>query len=118
MTIYLTDILLGKGKKITQTRTNLIQVQEDHYQYGISQPESRHITTYDPTELNVINHDIRYKQLPFGRVRSICKLKSNKKKRGLRGRQSKKTYQNHQTNRIYMGKFKDITMYTKQRNYT
>ena len=76
LAIYLTDILLGKGKNLTQTRSNLIQVQvqEDYYQYGISQLESNHIITYDPTELvrikHVTNHDIRYKQLPFGTVRS------------------------------------------------
>ena len=62
----LTDILLGKGENLNQTRTNLIHVhvQEDHYQYGIIQPKCRHITTYDPTELikikYVTNHDIRY----------------------------------------------------------
>ena len=34
LAIYLTNILLGKGKKLTQIRTNLtqVQVQEDHYQ--------------------------------------------------------------------------------------
>ena len=80
MAIYLTDILLGKREYVTQTRTNLIQVQvqEDHYQYGISQLECRHSTTYDPTEFirikHVTNNDIRYKQLPFGTVRSIHKL--------------------------------------------
>ena len=99
MAICLTEILLGKGKKLTQTRTNLIQVQgqEDHYQYGISQMESRDTTTYDPTELirmkHVINYDIRYKQLPLGTVRSIHKLKLNRRKRALRGGQGKKAYQ-------------------------
>ena len=99
LAIYLTDVLLGKGKKLTQTRTNLIQVQvqDDYYKCGISQLKCKHITIYDPTELirikHVTNHDIRYKQLPFGRVRSKCKLKLNRRKRGLRGGQSKKAYQ-------------------------
>ena len=52
---------------------------------------------YDPTELirikHVTNHDIRYKQLPFGTVRSICKLKLNRRKRDWRGGQTKKAYQ-------------------------
>ena len=90
LAIYLTDILLGKGENLTQTRTNLIQVQvqEDHYQYGISQLKYKHITTYDPTGLirikHVTNHDIRYKQLLSRTVRSICKLKLNRRNRGLR----------------------------------
>ena len=51
LAIYFPDILLGKGKNLTQNGTNLIhiQVQEDHYQYDISQPESRHISIYDQT---------------------------------------------------------------------
>ena len=94
--IYLTYILLGKGENFTLTRTNIIQVQvqEDHYQYGVNQMECEHITTYDPIELirikHVTNHDIRYKQLPIGTVRSICKLKLNRRDRGSRGGQSKK----------------------------
>ena len=77
LAIYLTDILQGKGENLTQTMTNLIQVQvqEDHNQYGISQTECKYITPYDPTELirieHVTNHDIRYKQLPFGTVINI-----------------------------------------------
>ena len=72
-------------------------MQEDYYQYGISQPKFKHISTYNPTELirikHVTNYDIRYKQLPFGTVSSIGKLKLSRRKRGLRGRQSKKAYQ-------------------------
>ena len=101
LAIYSTDILLGKGENLTQIRENLIKVQVlgGHYQCRIRQQECkhRHITTYDPTELkrikHVTNHDIRYKQLPFGTVRSICKLKLNRRKRESRGGQSKKAYQ-------------------------
>ena len=99
LAIYITDILLRKGENLTQaTRENLIQVQvqEGHYQCRIRQQECKHryITTYDPTELKrikrVTNHDVRYKQLPCGTVRSICKPKFNRRKRGSRGGQSKK----------------------------
>ena len=67
------------------------QVQEGHFQCTIGHQECkhRHITTYDLTELKrikcVINHDTRYKQLPFGAVRLICELKLNRRKRGSRG---------------------------------
>ena len=102
LAIYLTDILLGKGKKLLklgQISGSIIQVQvqEDHYQYGISQLESRQIIIYDPIKLlrikHVTNHDIRYKQLPFGTVRSIGKFKLNRKKRGSGGGQRMKAYQ-------------------------
>ena len=111
LAIYLTDVLLGKGKHLTQTRTNLIkvQVQEDHNQYEISQLESRHIITYDPTELmrikQVTNHDIGYKQLPFGIVRSIHKLNLNRRKRALRGGQNKEAYQKITKQQELHGKF-------------
>ena len=77
MSIYVTDILLGKGENLTQTtRENLIQVQvqEGHYQCRIRQQECKnmHITIHYATELKRVkhftNHDIRYKQLPFGTV--------------------------------------------------
>ena len=73
LAIYFTDILLGKGQNLSSNkgRKNLIQVQKDHsqdqehYQYGISQQENKHITTYDLSELirikHVIANDIRYK---------------------------------------------------------
>ena len=83
---------------MAQARTNLVQVQvqEDHYQYEISQWKCKHITTYDSTELirikHVTNHDIRYKQLPFGTLRSIHKPKLSRRKRGSRGGQNKKAY--------------------------
>ena len=91
LAIYSTDILLGKGETLTQTtREKLIQVQvqEAHYQCRFRQQECNcgHITTYDPNELksikHVTDHDIRYKQ--FGTVRSIQKLKLNRRKRRLR----------------------------------
>ena len=125
LAIYFTDILLGKGKNLTQTnRENLIkvQVQEGHYQCIIGQHEfkHRHITTYDLTELkrikHVTNHDIRYKHLLFGAEKSIHELKLNRKKRGIKGGKARGLTKNHQTNRSYIGQFKDTTMYTTQRN--
>ena len=84
---------MGKGEILNETnRENLIQiqVQEGHYQCTIGQQECkhRHITIYDLTEFkrikHVTNHDIRYKQLSFEKVRSICELKLIRRKRGSR----------------------------------
>ena len=50
--------------------------------------EHKHIT-YDPYELKQIRHvtdkDVRYKQLLFGTVKSVHKLKLNRRKSGCRG---------------------------------
>ena len=57
-----------------------------------------YITTYDLNELMKIKHvtdrDIRYKQLSFGTVRIVHEFKLNRRKRGSRESQDKKTYQN------------------------
>ena len=90
LTIYHTDILLGKGENLSRNRPrkNLIHVKiqmqkdhsqdKEHYKDGISQPECKHITIYDLNELMRIKHatdnDIRYKQLSFRTVRSVCNL--------------------------------------------
>ena len=62
------------------------QVQKDQGQDRRHLTESKHIT-YDPYELKKIkcdtNKDVRYKQLPFGTVKSIRDLKLNRRKRGL-----------------------------------
>ena len=98
-------MLLGKGENLSRdkARKNLIQIQvqkdhsqdQEHYQYGISQLEYKHITTYDLSELirikHVVANDIRYKQPSFGTARSIHKLKLNRWERGSRG--GRKTYQ-------------------------
>ena len=61
---------------------------------------------YEPYELKKIKHDmdkdIRFKQLPFGTVRSVWELKLNRSKRRTRGGQDNKAYQ-------YIKKPKDIT---------
>ena len=68
---------------------------QEHCQYGISQAECKHITTYDLSELirikHVVANDITYKQLSLGMVRSIWKLKLNRWKEGPGG--GRKTYQ-------------------------
>ena len=68
-----------------QTQTQLCR---DHYQDRRHLLECKHITC-DPYELKHIRHvtnkDVRYKQLPFGTVKSVCKLKLNRRIRGCRG---------------------------------
>ena len=91
----------GRNLKEKNVRKNLIQIQvqkvhgqyQEHLQVGISQPECRNITTYDPVALMKIKHvtntDNRYKQLPFGTIRTICERSFNTRKRGSRGGQRK-----------------------------
>ena len=96
-------LLMGSGRNLKEkkARKNLIHVQvqkvhgqyQDHLQVGISQPEYRNITTYDPVALRKIKHvtktDNKYKQLPFGTIRNIHELRLNRRKRGSRGGQRK-----------------------------
>ena len=84
--------------------------------------EHKHIT-YDPYELMKIKHDmdkdIRFKQLPFGTVRSGWELNLNSRKRGTKGCQDNKAYQYiKKTKRHNMAKPKGSTMYSKQRGKT
>ena len=72
-------------------------LQHYHYQDGISRPESKHITTFDLNELmkiKVTDSNIRNKQLSFRTAWLISEFKLNRRKRGSRGGQDKKTYQN------------------------
>ena len=93
----------GRNLKKRKVRKNLIQIQiqvqrvhgqyQEHLKVGISQMECRNITTYDPVALMKIKHvtntDNRYKQLPFGTIRTIHELRLNKRKRVSRGGQRK-----------------------------
>ena len=86
----------GRNLKEKKVRKNLIQIQmqvqkvygqcQEHPQVGISQPEFRNITTYDQVALMKIKHvtntDNRYKELPFGTIRTIYELRLNRRKRG------------------------------------
>ena len=93
----------GRNLKEKKVRKNLIKIEiqiqkvhgecQEHLQVGISQPEHRNITTYDPVALMKIKHvtntDNRYKQLSFGTIRTIHELRLNRRKRGSRGGQRK-----------------------------
>ena len=95
------QLLMGTGRNLKEkkVRKSLIQIQvqkvhgqyQEHLQGEISQPEHRNITTYDPVALMKIKHvtntDNRYKQLPFGTIRTIHELRLSRRKRGSRGGQ-------------------------------
>ena len=100
--IFLTDLILGNviNSKENKDRKNLIQIQTqvhkvqrhhhiNSYRSRISQLENNNIITYDLDALmeikHVTNRDKRYKQLPFGTVRTVRELKLNRRKRGSRG---------------------------------
>ena len=94
---------MGNGRNLKEKKVSKIVIQiqvqkahgqyQEHLQVGISQPECRNIATYDPVALMKIKHvtntDNRYKQLPFGTIRTIHELRLNRGKRGSRGGQRK-----------------------------
>ena len=104
--IFLTDLILGNviNSKENKDRKNLIQIQTkvhkvqrnnyiNSYRGRIRQLENNNIITYDLDVLmeikHVTNKDKRYKQLPFGTIRSVRELKLNRRKRCSRGRINK-----------------------------
>ena len=96
--IFLTDLILGNAinskenkdrKNPIQIQTQVHKVQRHHhtnsYRGRISQLENNNIITYNLDALMEIKHvtdgDKRYKQLPFGTVRTVRELKTKQKEK-------------------------------------